>query len=220
MSTSDQESPPKATPARSRPRRRGRSLGEESQRTCEDILRSARELFGEFGYEQTNLRDIAARAGVTRSAITYYFSGKQALYEAVFESSKQRVVVASAVAAAGRLPAQGRLGAFLRAAVVADSRDRSFARFLASCLLDTVRDPDLADGARHQLDQVRQFVRSTLEDGMAAGEIRPDLDVSATAEMLVAAMWGMGLYAGFIGTHDQLEDVAEQFGHLLEGRLF
>lgn len=128
--------------------------------------------------------------------------------------------MASVAAAAGPLPAPGRVGAFLHAATAVDSRDRSFARFMASCLLDATRNPDLGDGARHSLDQVRQFIRSTLEDGVAAGEIRPDLDVAATTEMLVAAMWGMGLYAGFIGTHDQLEDVVEQFRRLLEGRLF
>jgi hypothetical protein len=30
----------------------------------------------------------------------------------------------------------------------------------------------------------------------------------------------MGLYAGFVGTHEQLESVVAQFGLLLEGRMW
>ena len=42
-----------------------------------------------------------------------------------------------------------------------------------------------------------------VRDGIDNGELRDDLDVDAAAEMLVAALWGPGFYAGFVGGQDR-----------------
>jgi hypothetical protein len=112
------------------------------------------------------------------------------------------------------------LAAFLEAATQVDSRDRSYARFIASSLLDAFRHPELRDQAQSQLDDVRGFLEQALRAAIEDGEIRADTDVASVTEMLIAVMWGMGLYAGFVGTHDQLEAVVEQFTRLLEGTLW
>jgi AcrR family transcriptional regulator len=54
-------------------RRRGRPRGS----TRERILDVALELFGEQGYENTSLRDIADRLGVTKAALYYHFERKE-----------------------------------------------------------------------------------------------------------------------------------------------
>lgn len=51
----------------------------------EDILRAARERFGEAGFSATSLRSIAALAGVDVSLIPYYFGNKSGLYAATLE---------------------------------------------------------------------------------------------------------------------------------------
>ena len=38
--------------------------------------------------------------------------------------------------------------------------------------------------------------------------------------MLVAVMWGMGLYAGFVGNHDDLAAVVKQFQLLMANKLW
>ena len=45
----------------------------------------AEELFTEHGYAATSLDAIVAGAQVTKGALYHHFSGKQALFEAVFE---------------------------------------------------------------------------------------------------------------------------------------
>src|ERR1700689_4807307 len=60
------EAPPE-TPRRGRPR----------GSTRERILDVALELFSEQGYEQTSLREIADRLGVTKAALYYHFERKE-----------------------------------------------------------------------------------------------------------------------------------------------
>jgi len=38
--------------------------------------------------------------------------------------------------------------------------------------------------------------------------------------MLVAMMWGMGFYAGFVGNHDELAAVVQQFELLMANKLW
>jgi AcrR family transcriptional regulator len=177
-------------------------------------------VFSEQGYERATIQEIAERAGLSRPAVNHYFSGKEALYHVVFESTRDRVVAESIADAVESDALSARFSAFLHTAAKVDSNDRSFARFIASSLLDAFRHPELRERATDQLDEMRGFISRALHAAVDRGEVRPDLDVSATAEMLLAVMWGMGLYAGFIGSHDQLESVVEQFTRLIDGTLW
>jgi len=69
-SLEDQPQPGVATRERAR---RGRPRGS----TRERILDVALELFSERGYEQTSLREIAARLGVTKAALYFHFERKE-----------------------------------------------------------------------------------------------------------------------------------------------
>jgi AcrR family transcriptional regulator len=48
------------------------------------ILKTARLLFGDRGFENTTIDDIAIAAGVAKGAIYHHFKTKEALFEAVF----------------------------------------------------------------------------------------------------------------------------------------
>jgi AcrR family transcriptional regulator len=56
-----------------------------SASTKRALVAVARELFTEQGYAGTSLDEIVAGARVTKGALYHHFSGKQALFEAVFE---------------------------------------------------------------------------------------------------------------------------------------
>ena len=49
------------------------------------IMQGAREAFLRFGYQKTSLADIAARAGVSRTALYHYFPGKEDVLRAVVD---------------------------------------------------------------------------------------------------------------------------------------
>lgn len=48
------------------------------------IIAAAKEVFIEKGYAETNMSDIAARVGMNRPALHYYFRTKDRMFEAVF----------------------------------------------------------------------------------------------------------------------------------------
>jgi len=64
------------------------------------IYEAAMELFREKGFEQTTMRDIAARAGVALGGAYYYFSSKEAIvlafYHEIQESSHEVILEAMA----------------------------------------------------------------------------------------------------------------------------
>jgi TetR/AcrR family transcriptional regulator len=47
------------------------------------VLEAAEALFAERGFEATRLEDVAARVGIRRASIVYYFRDKRELYDAV-----------------------------------------------------------------------------------------------------------------------------------------
>ena len=60
-----------------------------SASTKKALVACARKLFTEHGYANTSLDAVVAGAEVTKGALYHHFSGKQALYEAVFEEVEQ-----------------------------------------------------------------------------------------------------------------------------------
>jgi AcrR family transcriptional regulator len=58
---------------------------EQAQRTRDEVLRTARRLFAEHGYDGTSLQQIADAMGVTKANVYYYFRSKEALLQALLE---------------------------------------------------------------------------------------------------------------------------------------
>ncbi|GAA2414996.1 TetR/AcrR family transcriptional regulator [Actinomadura vinacea] len=82
------------------------------------IMRSAREIFAERGYHAASIRDIAKGAGLSLSALYYYYAGKQELLHALLEDALADCFRSceQALDAAGDDPV-ARLGAFVQATV-------------------------------------------------------------------------------------------------------
>ena len=63
---------------------------EYSASTRRALLEVATELFTRRGYARTSLDEIVAGARVTKGALYHHFSGKQALFESVFQDVEER----------------------------------------------------------------------------------------------------------------------------------
>jgi AcrR family transcriptional regulator len=203
-----------ATTARRGP---GRPPAAKSAETRARILRTAREVFAEQGYDAATFQEIAQRADLTRPAINHYFPSKRSLYREVVRQTRQVVADGMAEARDRHGPA-ARIRSFLGATVWNCEDDRSVAAFLVTSVLEAQRRPEL--DAPDILGDVRGFVAEVLGEAVAAGDARPDLDVPAAAEALVAMLWGLGLWAGFVADRDRLDAVADEFLRLLAGDPF
>ena len=209
------------TGSAARPRRgRGRPPGSDGTQTRDAILRAARELFSEVGYDRATLSGIATRAGVTRTNINHYFRSRDKLYRTLFEADKGNVITAGIADAGVASDLADRMAAFLRITMRGDSENRTYVRFLAVSLFDALRNPELADWAEEQIDNVRGFIRPALEAAAADGTIGPDVDIATATEVLIAVVWGMSMYAGFVGAEDRLEPMIDQLTALLRGVLW
>lgn len=71
-------------PAQPKPEGR-RTRAEQRATTVKLILDTAEELFAQLGYFGVTIKDVADRMGIHPALIHYYFDGKQALFDAVFE---------------------------------------------------------------------------------------------------------------------------------------
>jgi AcrR family transcriptional regulator len=57
----------------------------------ERLAKAGRELFAQRGFHATSVRDIANRAGVNVSLVSYYFGGKEQLYAHIVEDLAARI---------------------------------------------------------------------------------------------------------------------------------
>jgi hypothetical protein len=102
----------------------------------------------------------------------------------------------------------------------AESKDRSVAAFLVTSVLEAQRHPELSEDEHDPLANSRAFVKWAVTDAIESGELAAETDVSALVEMLVSVMWGMGFYAGYVGTHDETAAVVEQLELLMANKLW
>lgn len=73
--------------------------------TKDRILNEALALFAEKGYKGTNLRDLAARVGLSKSALYKHFDRKEAIWDAVLDKMEAYYIAQSSAAGnAPRLP--------------------------------------------------------------------------------------------------------------------
>jgi AcrR family transcriptional regulator len=68
------------------PRRR------DADATRAALLTAARDLFAERGFDQTTVRDIAARAGVNQALLFRYYGSKDGLFHAIMTSTGRELI--------------------------------------------------------------------------------------------------------------------------------
>ncbi|MCK5748485.1 MAG: TetR/AcrR family transcriptional regulator [Oricola sp.] len=68
------------------PKREGRrTRAEQRAATVKQILDTSEDLFAQLGYFGVTLKDVADKMGIHPALIHYYFDGKKALFDAVFD---------------------------------------------------------------------------------------------------------------------------------------
>jgi len=58
---------------------------------CEDILKAAREVFKQNGYERAHVAEIAQLAGVAKGTVYLYFKSKHAMLDALCDRYQERI---------------------------------------------------------------------------------------------------------------------------------
>ena len=82
----------------STPKVKRRTRAEQRAATVKQILDTSEDLFAQLGYFGVTIKDVADKMGIHAALIHYYFDGKKALFDAVFD---RRVEFAVSVRTAG-----------------------------------------------------------------------------------------------------------------------
>lgn len=195
-------------------RGRGRPVGADSVETRARILRAAREVINERGYEAANFQAIASRADLSRPTMHYYFRTREEIYDCLVAEAHS--IVADCIAQAKREDTLlNQLSAFVTAANRSGFADRSMLRFTIASRLESHRSSSLRDSPGPVVAAIQGFYASMVEEAIARGEIPAGTDAAAVVNMLLAMFLGMGFFAGFIVDQNDIPVIARQLHHLM-----
>jgi len=159
----------------------------------QELTQAALELFVSKGYAATRLEDIAHLAGVSKGALYLYFSGKEALFEAVI---REGIVPAIDVGEAMVSNYQGSAADLVRDLLYGwwdNVGGTSLAGVIKLMVSEAGNFPAVA---QYYYDNVisrgRRLMAEALQRGVATGEFR-ELDVPMTIEVLFAPLLMMAI---------------------------
>jgi TetR/AcrR family transcriptional repressor of uid operon len=201
-------------------RRPGRPPAAKADETRKRIVNAAREVFSERGYDGATFQAIAIRADLTRPAINHYFSSKRVLYREVVDRTNEIVVRAGIDRARSEKTTMGRLSAFITVAMEAENENPSTAAFLVTAVTESRRHPDLIRSESDPVMISREFLTWTVKDAIERGELPADADVPSLTETLLVVLCGVGLYAGYIRSYQEMEALTGTLQQLLDGRIW
>lgn len=152
----------------------------------EAIVDAAMRLFGKQGYTGTSMRDIAGAVGVLPGSLYAHIASKEALLVDIVENGINCFLAAVRPHAESDASPADKLRAMMIAhvAIVADNPERSLVvfhqwRFLGG---DNIQ---AAIGKRRAYEKA--FI-GVIEDGMKAGEFRPDLNLRIAVLTILGAL--------------------------------
>jgi len=159
--------------------------------------------------ERINMRQLAAKAGVSATAIYYYFPSKNALFETIKLEAMDEMDgrIAAAVAASSGAP--DRIRALMRAFVGWCLEKPHLARLLMETL--PARE-DLDDQAMRRYYSICIRANDIVREGVAEGSLAPrdlDLDVALAQTALwgiVSQFWSKRVHPRFWDSPDPLVD--------------
>lgn len=198
-------------------RRPGRPPAAKADETRRRIVRAAREVFSERGYDGATFQAIAVRADLTRPAINHYFSSKRLLYCEVVDQTNQLVVAAGIEQAKPVTTLMGRLTEFISVVMRAHSENPSVSAFLVTAVLESQRHPELSPAENDAVVIGGEFLNWAVDDAIKRGELKSDTDVPSLAETLLIVLCGVGFYAGYLRDYQEMQAVTKTLRHLLEG---
>jgi AcrR family transcriptional regulator len=154
--------------------------------TPDRLVRAARKLFSDKGFDRASVRAITRAANANIGAVTYHFGSKDRLRDEVLMRLVGDLAARLEAIAALPLPAPQRLGRVVHAVFAYAAESPDAPRLLVRFLLHTGRMP--APVLARQRALLGAVVR-VIRDGVAAGEFRPVDPFLAAFSVLSQCIW-------------------------------
>lgn len=155
------------------------------------ILDAALRLLINRGYAATSIEAVAAEAGVSKATIYRRWTSKEELaLEVVAETAREWVVPDSGDPRADATTMLTQMGRLMRTSKAG--------RLLPRLISDAKDNPELTARWRASIVEPRRArFRDLLQRGIAAGQLRGDLDIEATVDLLVGPVLYRHIVSGW-----------------------
>lgn len=139
--------------------------------TEQQIITAAKQVFIEKGFEETSMSDIAARAGINRPGLHYYFRTKEKMFEAVFADLIDSFVPAIHKTLLQDKPILERVAEMIDIYFALFRKEPRFSMFM---LREVQRDaPHLMETLRKlEIGQYASSIKKVLQEEMSRKELR------------------------------------------------
>lgn len=172
------------------------------------LIIAATQLFAQKGFAAVSIRELAEGANVNSALISYHFGGKENLYAAVLEEQFALVREKLALVLDSNLPPLERLQRYALGIAAAHHDCPYLVRFMYSELATPTNCFDTI--VKKFIATLFAKLRSTIEEGIAAGNIKPDVDAGHAALSLAAIInfyfIAKPITAGFLPPSDDSDD--------------
>ncbi len=168
---------------------------EHERRRRQQILDAAMECFARNGYRATSIEDIVHASGLSVGALYTYYASKQELFLALAEQHTAQTLDAFRAI-------------YERPGPMAEKNRESVELFFQQMAVELANycrvsfefwteapKSDALQAERAKLcDSIRQFIVWALTEARSVGELRPDVDIPAAAELILALDDGLMLH--------------------------
>lgn len=145
--------------------------------TRSKLIEIATQLFATKGFGLVSIRDVTDAAQINVSAISYYFDGKEGLYQAVLEEQLSPIFRVLTLAEEKKiLPPVDRLTFYAENIARVHAQKPFLARFICS----EIANPTGFGGPiiGNHISRAFRFMHSALQEGITSGDFRADLNVT------------------------------------------
>lgn len=205
---------PARIPAAKKPRPRPRAAAKSHLQRRAEIIEAALALAAEGGVARVTTQAIADRLGIAQATVFRHFKRRDAIFRAAMEWIGAAVMAELGPRFRSAEPADRRLAAVLAAHLRFIAAHRGIPRLLFSDRLH-LEDPALKVAARQVMGRYGEALAGLLDEGVAAGVFRKDLDPAGIAALIVALIQGTVLRWSVADFAFSLEAQAEPLWDLL-----
>ncbi|HWR44980.1 TetR/AcrR family transcriptional regulator [Sporomusa sp.] len=152
----------------------------------EKLIEAGERLFAEKGLSGVSIRELSKEAGANSALISYYFGGKEGLYAAILEKQFSPIGdLLDAVMGIKASPTE-KIRGYAHNVVMVHKKMPFLTKFLMGELLNPSK---FFEPIIHKyIERIYHFMTETLNEGIACGEFRREMDVNSATLALAGMM--------------------------------
>jgi AcrR family transcriptional regulator len=177
-----------------------RTTEERWQKTHEQIMNAAENLFAEKGYNGTSMNDIVKKSGFSKGAIYNHFESKERLFLSLLE--KQTVIGMDQLRQmfSPDDAAVEKMKKVLDMTMVSTCDcPPEVGRMQLEFMVTASRMDSITQDMQKRHNTIHSFIVELIEEGKQSGEFKQELDSDSLTSLLYAALDGLGLHYATLG---------------------